>query len=172
MLNASLTASFGLNQQDSLLANAYVNPLNQQRATIGVSIPIVDWGQRRGKFNMAKRNDEVTRLAVEQARVDFRQTIMMAVTNFNMQQDVIKSAYETRNVAKQAYEITKQRFVIGKADVNSLGLALSRQDNANLDYLDALRSYWKYYYKLRQLTLYDFENRKAMSEDLEEIIRM
>ena len=95
---------------------------------------------------------------------------MMAVTDFNMQLDIVKSASETRSAAQQAYEMNKQRFVIGKADVNSLGLALNRQDQANINYLNALRSYWKYYYNLRQLTLYDFENRKALLQNFDEIL--
>jgi len=170
LLNASLTASYGLNQQSSFLNQAYQNPLDQQRATIGLSIPIIDWGQRHGKVNMAKKNYEVTKLTIEQANVDFRQQVMMAVTNFNMQQDIVKSASETKDVAKQAYEITKQRFLIGKADVNSLGLALNRQDQANLDYLNALRSYWKYYYTLRQLALYDFEKKQPLSKNMDKML--
>jgi outer membrane protein TolC len=170
LLNASLNASFGLNQQNSSLSGAYRNPMDQQMASIAFTVPIIDWGQNRGKLNVARKNMEVTRLTVEQSYVDFRMQIMMAVTNFNMQLDIVRSANETRSAAQQAYEMNKQRFVIGKADVNSLGLALNRQDQANLDYLNALRSYWKYYYDLRQLTLYDFENRKALSQDFDEIL--
>jgi outer membrane protein TolC len=170
LFNASLNASFGLNQQNSLLPAAYRNPMDQQRASIALTVPIIDWGQGRGKVNMARKNFEVTRLTVEQANVDFRQQVMMTVTNFNMQLDIVKSASETRSAAQQAYEMNKQRFVIGKADVNSLGLALNRQDQANINYLNALRSYWRYYYNLRQLTLYDFENRKALLQDFDEVL--
>jgi outer membrane protein TolC len=167
-LSASLNASYGLNQQNSRLVDAYHNPMDQQQASVGISIPIIDWGQRKGKYNMAQKNHEVTQLTVEQAKVDFRQQVMMAVTNYSMQADVIKSALETRDVARQAYETTKYRFLIGKADVNSLSLALERQDNAKLNYLEALRAYWKYYYTIRWLTLVDYENDKSISKDLDE----
>lgn len=170
LFNASLNASFGLNQQNPILSQAYRNPMDQQRASIALTVPIIDWGQGRGKVNMARKNFEVTRFTVEQANVDFRQQVMMAVTNFNMQLDIVKSAEETRNAAIQAYEMNKQRFVIGKADVNSIGLALNRQDQANINYLNALRSYWKYYYSLRQLTLYDFEKRKALLQNFDQML--
>lgn len=139
--SASVIASYGLNQQSSFFSQAYQNPLDQQRATIGLSIPILDWGQRKGNINMAKKNFEVTRLTMEQATVDFKQQIMVAITNLNMQYDIVNSTNGTREVAKQAYEITKQRFLIGKTDVNSLRFALTRQEQANLDYLSALRAY-------------------------------
>ncbi len=168
LFNASLNASFGLNQQSSAILGAYRNPMDQQRAAVSLTVPIIDWGLSRGKVNMARKNYEVTKITVEQADVDFRQQVMMAVTNFNMQMNIVKSADETRRVAQQAYEINKQRFVIGKTDVNSLGLALTRQDQANLNYLNSLRDYWKYYYALRQLTLYDFEKRKELIQDFDE----
>jgi outer membrane protein TolC len=172
MLNASLTASYGLNQQNSKLPDAYHDPLDQQRASVGLSVPIIDWGRRKGQYNMAKNNYEAMKLCAQQAETDFRQTVMLAVSDFNMQQDVVETAFESREAARQAYDITKQRFMIGKSDVNSLALALERQDEANLNYIDALRLYWKYYYSVRQLTLFDFENGKTLMEGLDDAIEM
>jgi outer membrane protein TolC len=170
LMSASLIASLGFNQQNSLMPQAYQNLLDQQRATIIVNIPIIDWGQRKGKVNMARKNYEITRLTIEQSKVDFRQQIMMSVNNFNAQADIVRNTFETQKVAKIAYEITKQRFFIGKTDVNSLGLALTRQDQANLDYLNALRAYWKYYYTLRQLALYDFKNQQSLSQNFDKVL--
>jgi outer membrane protein TolC len=162
IMDASLRASFGLNQESSNLTDSYHAPLDQQNTMISLSVPLIDWGQRRGQYNMAKNNYEAVMLTAEQAEIDFQQKILLTVSDFNMQQEVVKTALETRAVARQAYNITKQRFVIGKTDVNSLSLALERQDKANLNYIEALWLYWEYYYSLRQLTLYDFENNRAL----------
>lgn len=169
LLSASLVASYGLNQQNSTLHGAYQNPMDQQRASVGVSIPIIDWGKRKGEYNMARNNYEAVRLSAEQAETDFRQTVMLVVSDFNIQKDVVETALETREAARQAYTITRQRFLIGKTDVNSVALALERQDEAKLNYLEALRLYWKYYYTIRQLTLYDFEEDKTLVQDMDEI---
>jgi outer membrane protein TolC len=166
LLNASLTASYGLNQQNSNLPDAYRNPLDQQRVSVGLTVPIIDWGMRRGQYNMAKSNFEAMKLSAEQAETDFRQTVMLSVSDFNIQQDIVKTAYESREAARQAYNITKQRFIIGRSDVNSLALALERQDQANLNYIDALRLYWRYYYTIRQLTLFDFEKNQTLMKEL------
>jgi outer membrane protein TolC len=170
LFSAYITASYGLNQHNPELANAYRDPMNQQVASIGLTIPIIDWGRGKGEVNVAKKNYEVTKISVEQAVSDFRQEVMMAVINFNTQAEIVKSAFETREVAKQAFEINKQRFLIGKVDVNSLTLALSRQDQATLAYLNALRYYWSYYYTLRELTLYDFEANKPLEQDFDEAL--
>lgn len=170
MFNATLNASYGFNQQNSTIASAYKNPLDQQNILFSLSIPLVDWGQNKGKYNMARKNMEAVNATVEQALVDFKQSIFMAVTDFNMQHRIIATALETRDVAKQAYETTKQRFIIGKADVNSINLALKRQDEANINYLNSLCLYWKYYYALRKLTLYDFEKDKNLIDNFDKEI--
>ena len=53
---------------------------------------------------------------------------------------------------------------IGKADVNSLTLALNRQQEAQKNYIYALQNYWLNYYKIRKLTLHDFESGLSLSD--------
>lgn len=54
MFNASINASIGFNQVSSKLKNAYRDPLQQDIVSVSVSIPLVDWGVRKGKHNIAK----------------------------------------------------------------------------------------------------------------------
>jgi outer membrane protein TolC len=168
--SATLNASVGFNQQNPEFALAYQNPLDQQRFILSLSIPILDWGQNKGKYNMAKRNLDVVNATNEQSAIDFRQKVLMDVTDFNMQYNLVANSLETRDVAKQAYETTKQRFLIGKVDVTTLSLVLQRQDQANVNYINALYSYWKYYYTIRELTLFDFEKNVLLSQDFEKLL--
>ena len=80
----------------------------------------------------------------------------MTVGDFNVQQNLIASAEEALDIAIMAYNETKQRFMIGKADINSLTLSLNRQQEAQRNYITALQNYWLCYYKIRKLTLHDF----------------
>ena len=54
----------------------------------------------------------------------------MTVSDFNIQQQLIASAEEALDLSILAYNETKQRFIIGKADINSLTLSLNRQQQA------------------------------------------
>lgn len=56
-----------------------------------------------------------------------------------------------------AYNTTEERFKLGEADLNSLIFAQNRRESARNNYIQALKDYWDGYYKLRKLTLYDFE---------------
>ena len=136
--NASVNASIGFNQVAEDFRNAYRKPLQQDLVSVSVSIPLVDWGVRKGRLNMAKNNLSVTRIAARQQEQSVEEEVMMTVNDFNIQQRLINSAEEALDLAILAYEQTRQRFIIGKADVNSLTLALNRQQEAQKNYLASL----------------------------------
>ena len=61
-LNANLTASFGLRDQDPNFKLAYSDPNQQQRVRVGFTIPILDWGLGRGKYKMAQSSLELAQV--------------------------------------------------------------------------------------------------------------
>ena len=170
--SASLSASVGFNQAGNTLLTAYKNPLPQDIVSVGITIPLIDWGVRKGKANMAKNNLNVTQISIQQKVVKLEQDIMMTVNDFNIQQDLITSAEEAMELANLAYNSTKQRFMIGKADINSLTLSLNRQNAAQKNYIYALQNYWLNYYKIRKLTLFDFEKKETLSLLFNEIMNI
>ncbi len=161
---ASLNASVGFNQVAESLGDAYRHPLQQDLVSVSVSIPLVDWGVRKGRHNMAKNNLNVARIAARQEEQNIEEEVVMTVNEFNIQQALINSAEEAMDLAIMAYGETKQRFIIGKADINSLTLSLNRQQEAQKNYIAALRNYWQNYYKIRKLTLYDFDYDFSLSD--------
>ena len=162
--NASVNASIGFNQVADKLSEAYRHPLRQDLVQVSVSIPLVDWGVRRGKLNMARNNLNVVRTTANQERQGIEKEIIVTVSDFNIQQRLIASAEEALDLAIQAHEQTRQRFIIGRADVNSLTLSLNRQQEAQRNYIQALQNYWLDYYKIRRLTLHDFESGFSLSD--------
>jgi len=161
--NASVNASIGFNQVADKLSEAYRHPLRQDLVQVTLSIPLVDWGVRKGRVNMAKNNLNVVRTSADQEHQSVEKEIIVTVSDFNIQQRLIASAEEALDLAIQAHEQTRQRFIIGRADVNSLTLSLNRQQEAQKNYIQALRNYWQDYYKIRRLTLHDFESGFSLS---------
>ncbi len=157
MFNASFNASVGFNQVGDKFAAAYRNLLRQDLVSISLTIPLVDWGVRKGKYNMAVSNLDVARIAARQDEQSLDEEVAMTVDDFNIQIDLIKSAREAMDLADMAFDRTQQRFMIGKTDLSSMSLASSRRQEANRNYIAALKNYWLSYYRLRKLTLYDFE---------------
>ncbi|HCM59092.1 MAG TPA: TolC family protein [Bacteroidales bacterium] len=169
-LNANLTASYGLRDQDPLLDLAYDKPNQQQTIRVGFSLPILDWGQGRGRYKMAQSSEELTRVQVEQSRIDFEQNLLLDVQQFNVQGDQVKIAAKSDTVAAKMFEVTKQRFLIGKIDVLELNNADTKKDQNKRNYIQALNNYWTYYYNMRALTLFDFIQRKPLETDYEKLV--
>lgn len=163
VFDASFRASIGFNQVANTFANAYQNPSQQDVVSIGFTIPLVDWGVRKGRANMARNNLNVTKISVQQKEQNLEQDVVMTVNDFNVQQDMISSAEEALELANRTYNTTKERFIIGAADINSLTLSLDRQKVAQRNYISFLKNYWSSYYKIRKLTLFDFEKNEALS---------
>jgi outer membrane protein TolC len=157
MFNASVYASIGFNQVGNTLPNAYKSPTRQDILSVTLSIPLIDWGVRKGRYNMAKNTLNVMQITAKQGELKVEEDIIMTVEDFNIQKDMIKSAEEALEYADKAYTQTRQLFMIGNANINSLTLSRQRQQEARRNYIRALESYWLSYYKIRKLTLFDFE---------------
>jgi outer membrane protein TolC len=155
-LSASLNASVGFNQVAPSIGDAYSNLMRQDLVSVTLSIPLVDWGVRKGKVNMARNNLNIAEIAARQQELSVEEDVVMTVSDFNIQQQMVASALEALDLADMAYDRTMKRFIIGKADISALTLSLSRQQSANTNYIKALQNYWLSYYKLRKLTLFDF----------------
>ena len=166
----SLTASYGLNQQADTFRDAYGNLLDQQLVSVNFSIPILDWGERKGKIKTAKMNKEVIDIELEQDKDKFKQDITQKVIDFNIQKELVEGSLKTSEIARESYKITEKRFLSGRIDL--LNLTSSRQawQLATERYIQSLLSYWRLYYEVQQLTLYDFINNTAIEQDFDEIL--
>lgn len=162
--NASVNASIGYNQSANAFNDVYHNAMRQELIAVSVSIPLVDWGVRKGKYNMARNNLNVVKTSAQQEEISIEEEVTMTVNDFNIQQNLIARAEEAMELSILAYNETRQRFVIGKTDINSLTLSLNRQQEAQRNYISALQNYWLNYYKIRKLTLHDFATGISLSE--------
>ena len=162
--NASINASVGFNQVAEKFGEAYNRPMQQEMVSVSVSIPLVDWGVRKGKYNMARNNLNVIKTSSRQSEISIEEEVIMTVSDFNVQQDLVTSAEEALDLSILAYNETRQRFIIGKADISSLTLSLNRQQEAQRNYISALKNYWLNYYKIRKLTLHDFASGFSLSD--------
>lgn len=169
-LNATLSASLGLRQQNTDFYAAYQNPSQSQRVRVGFTLPILDWGLGRGRYKMAQSNLELTQVTVNQAYSDFQQNLFLDVAQFNLQKSQVEIAAKSDTVAMKRYEVTKQRFLIGKIAVLDLNDADSRKDQNKRAYVMSLQNYWNYFYNLRSLTLFDLLNRKPLETDYDKLL--
>ncbi len=169
-LNANIIANFGLQGRDENFNTAYSALSRNQGVRLGFSIPILDWGLGRGKFKMAQSSLELAEVQSKQAITDFRQNLYLDVEQFNLQAAQVGIAAKSDTVAQKMYEVTKQRFLIGKIAVLELNNADTKKDQNRRAYVQSLQNYWNYYYNLRSLTLFDFVNRKLLETEYDKLL--
>jgi len=169
-VQANLFASLGYTQQAAQIEDAYIDPQSQQNLTLGMQIPILDWKLGKGRYKMAQSSQEVIRTTVDQSRTDFVQNVYLNVMQFNLQDDQFFIAAKSDTIAQKRYDMTKQRFLIGKVDVLDLNVALSEKDAAKINYISALRKYWSNFYNLRKITLFDFIKEESLDADFDGLI--
>jgi len=169
--DAEINASFGLTQTSDQFNKAYLNPLDEERITVGLTIPILDWGQAKGRIKMAESNLELVRTSVEQSRMDFEQNIFLKVMQFNMQKNQLKIAAKADTVAQKRFDVTQKRYMIGKVnDILELNNAQIDNDNARMGYYSALKTYWSSYFEVRRLTLFDFRDNRKIHVNPESVL--
>ncbi len=163
LLNADLYVSFGLSKFDAELKNLTTDLDDQQMLSVGLSIPLVDWGRGKGRYKMALSNRDLTALMADQEQLDFEQQIYLQALRFNMQKEQIVTAMKADTISQLRYEIAKQRFMVGKVGITDLNIAGNERDGARRSYVSAIRDYWLNYFTLRSLTAYDFIRQEEIS---------
>jgi outer membrane protein len=169
-INANLVALFGMRDQDPVFAEAYSKSNQQQTVRIGITLPILDWGLGRGRYRMAQSSLQLAQVQSEQTLIDFDQNLTLDVEQFNLQAEQVAIAAKSDTVATRMYEVTKQRFLIGKIAVLELNNADTRKDENKRAYIMELQNYWDYFYNIRRLALYDFMNDKPLGTDYEMLV--
>ncbi len=168
-----LYASVGLTGQDDGLRRVYHSSAwgNNQVVEVGVKIPILDWGKRRGKVKVAESQRETVRAQIRQEEMDFNQDMFLLVEHFNNQAMQVRIANEADSVAQQRYNANVQAFMIGQISTLDLNDSQSSKDDARQTRISELYNYWNYFYQLRSLTLWDYERNQELTEDFEQVIK-
>lgn len=169
--DAELFASFGLTQTSTDIQTAYKNPLDEEKVTLGIIVPLLDWGKARGNIKMAESNLDLVATTIEQDKIDFEQNIVINVKQFNMQEKQLQIAAKSDTVAQKRFDVTQKRYMIGKVnDVLELNNAQIDNDNARMGYYRTLMEFWRSYYELRKLTLYDFQRDMPIMVNFDELM--
>ena len=167
----NLFASIGYTGQNRDFRSSYRNLLDNQIVEVGFSIPLLDWGKRRGQVKVAKSNRELELSRIKQEQMNFNQNIFLLVANFNNQAQQLGIAEEADKIAEKRYNTSVETFMIGRISTLDLNDARDSKDEARQQHISELYYYWYYFYQIRSLTLWDFEKNTALEADFEDVVR-
>ncbi|MCG8582920.1 MAG: TolC family protein [Bacteroidales bacterium] len=164
-LSATLHGSYGTSNIAYDWPGVYDDPANQKYLRLSFSIPILDWGKSSSNVKLAESKRDLVVFDVERDRENFERTVIVQVEQFSLLKAQLEIAEEADQVANNGYEIALKKFQNGEISITDLNISLSEREKAKRDYIQSLETYWIAYYRLRELTLYDFEKGQKILYD-------
>jgi outer membrane protein TolC len=153
---ATIEAEVGFNQTANAFGPAYQSLLDRQKLVVGVSVPLFQWGGGRAEVAAAKAEEARVATIAKARRDEIAEEARFAALHLEQARRMLAISAKADTVAAKRFEVSKNRYVIGKIGMSDLYIAQNEKDQALLAYVQALRGYWAAYYRLRRLTLYDF----------------
>jgi outer membrane protein TolC len=167
----NLYAQLGYTGTGDNLNRAYRDLLSNEVVQVGITVPLLDWGKRKGQRRMAESNREIVQGQLRQQSQDFRQNIFILTEQFNNQAEQLRIACEADTIARRRYHTNVETFKIGSISTLELSSAQTAKDEARQNRIAQLHNYWYYYYQLRSIALWDFERGCDLSADIEKLVR-
>ncbi len=167
----NIYAQIGYTGTASDIAASYRGLHDNQIVEIGIEIPLVDWGKRRGKVKVAESNRKVVESRLRQEAQTFRQDLFLLVERFSNQSRQLQLAARSDQIAAARYATNVETYLIGRLSTLDLNDSRTTKDESRRAYINELYYYWLYYYQLRSLTLWDFATDSPIStEDFSAIL--
>ena len=163
--NASISATIGYNQTASAFGAAYQSPLGRESLTLGVTLPMVQWGAGRSDVQAAKADDRRVAANNKTRRDQIAEDARFSVLQLQQAQRNVVLAAKADTVAIKQFEVARNRYTTGKINNTDLYNAQSDKDNSLIAHVQALRNYWIAYYHLRRATLYDFATKQELADE-------
>lgn len=166
----NLFAQLGYTGTSNEFPAAYQGLRGNQVVEVGVRIPILDWGRRRGAVKVAESNRRVTESSIRQEKMNFNQNLFILVERFNRQQQQLDIAMRADTIARRRYDTNVETYMIGRISTLDLNDSRITKDQARSKLNNELYMYWYYYYQLRSITLWDYAANRDIDADFDTII--
>ncbi|MDR1371608.1 MAG: TolC family protein [Dysgonamonadaceae bacterium] len=167
---ADLNVSIGRTGSSLDLPDSYRNLQSREVVSLGIRIPILDWGKGKGKIKLAESQSNVIKNQAEQSLMDFDQNIVTSVEQYNDQYRLLHLARSADSISRLRYETAFQTFLAGTVNILDINAAQAERDNARRKYINEMYLAWLTYYNIRQITLFDFQTGKNIKH--EEVINL
>ncbi|WP_448529215.1 TolC family protein [Raineya sp.] len=156
-LKADISLAFGLSKDGQTIRDVYRNVKDQENARISFQIPILDWQRGKSQVRVAQLQKEMILQETEREMQELELELELQIKNWLVAQKQLEIAKKNQTIARKVYLMTYQEYLNGNTNLSELERAFASQSLSQQNYLKQLEAIWVGYYKIRLLTLYDFE---------------
>lgn len=155
-LQSSVNLMVGLSGSDERLSRAVGKLQDQEIASVSISVPIVDWGEGQSRLRMARAHENMLANQLQQNLTDLRRELAVLVMEFNNMGNVCRLSRRAYDIAQDSYSDAISDFTQGRLTVTELNQIRAARDNARRNFIDNIAGFWKQYYRMRSITLWDY----------------
>ncbi|GGG42268.1 membrane protein [Hymenobacter glacieicola] len=160
---ATLAANLGYVNQAGNLWATYAALQNQQQVRLTFALPLVDWGKQKSIVKTAELTRRQVQTDVAQEEASFEQSVQVQATQLPTLGEQLDLATRADSLAQRRYDIAQATYKVGRISLTDLTIASAEKDQARRTYILALRAAWVAHYRLRALTLFDFERQLPLT---------
>jgi outer membrane protein TolC len=135
--------------------------------SVSVSVPILDWGVRKGQKNQAANALDIAKIEQAQKIDELEQNLINSVGELETRYALMNTAEESLALAKMVYDQNILNFQNGSCDITTLSASQSRLQSAQNQYITSMNDYWSCYYEIRSQTLFDYLTNTSLLQEFE-----
>ncbi len=171
MRQINLYAQVGFTGTADNTPDAYSRLKDNQIVELGFSIPLVDWGKRKGQVKVAENNRKVVESRIRKEQMEFNQDIFILVERYNNQRRQLEISQRADTIAAARYHTNLETFLVGKISTLDLNDSQLSKDESRQALINQMYLYWRYYYQIRSLTLWDFSRNTNIDADIDRLLK-
>ena len=160
--NGELSLSVGITGDNERLGDIYKTPTNNPRVALSFNIPIFDWGERKARIKAQEIAIEMHNLETDEEKKAIEIAIRKSYRNLNNLLTQISIAEKSVKNAQLTYDLNAERYRNGELTGMEMNQFQTQLSNKKMSYVSTIIDYKKELLNLKILTLYDFENDKAI----------
>ena len=160
--NGELSLSIGIMGDNERLGDIYKTPTNNPRVSLSFNVPIFDWGERKARVRAQEIAIEMHNLETDEERKAIEIALRKCYRNLNNLLAQISIAEKSVKNAQLTYDLNAERYRNGEITGMEMNQFQTQLSNRKMSYVSTIIDYKKELLNMKILTLYDFENDKAI----------
>jgi len=166
----NFVANFGFNGNDEYFKGAFSEYDQTRKLGMKFTVPLWDRGKNKYFTDAAKLTFQNQILETENNKTSLIRRVDDDIMRINEAAQRVEMLERSMTLAQKSFDMALEKFKNGEISSRDLTLSQERLTEARLNHLDAVVSYKINLGNLQRKTLWDFENKCSMIDDLRAII--
>ena len=160
----NLEMTYGLEKQDEQYDELWYNHDTSYSASVNAYVPIWDWGEQKAYEEADKVRIQQTELSIEERENEIKSEIINTVGNLEEYQRRALNMKENMGVSMELTDLSIAQFDENRISIQDILQIIERQEETELNFLDAYLGYRESLLRLLVNTHYDYEKDISLRE--------